>query len=231
MKLYAFGDSIVAGHLYTDASFIDFVAKTQKIELVKFAVNGATIRTSSNDILTQIISAPGEIPDMLLFNGGTNDAFRRKETLALQKEPKKDTFFNSFAEAFRDTIEAMQNKWPQIPIIYVAVHKLGGVQEEIQLKLRKIELDICADCGVIVADIWKAGLYTGTEIYKRRYSFDTLIDGIPTNEVNVLATPTGTHPNFAAIEAYYVPVVTKAIKKAGCGYKCNGACLRTSDFA
>ena len=42
-KLYAFGDSIVAGHKYEKASFVNFVSSKEGMDLSKYAVNGATI--------------------------------------------------------------------------------------------------------------------------------------------------------------------------------------------
>ncbi len=42
-KLYAFGDSIVAGHKYDKASFVNFVSSKEGMDLSKYAVNGATI--------------------------------------------------------------------------------------------------------------------------------------------------------------------------------------------
>lgn len=37
-KLYAFGDSIVAGHKYEKASFINFVSSKEGMDLSKYAV-------------------------------------------------------------------------------------------------------------------------------------------------------------------------------------------------
>lgn len=47
MTVYAFGDSIVAGHKYKKQSFADFTADQEGMILQKFAVNGATVLDAS----------------------------------------------------------------------------------------------------------------------------------------------------------------------------------------
>ena len=47
------------------------------------AVNGATICKSDNWILTQVAAVPEEKPDLILFDGYTNDAYEK----VLQKAP------------------------------------------------------------------------------------------------------------------------------------------------
>ena len=53
-------------------------------------------------------------------------------------------------------------------------------------------------------------LDTADEAMCRKYSFDILKAGLPAPGKN----PTGTHPNFAAIETYYLPFVSEVLKKA-----------------
>ncbi len=42
-KILAFGDSIIDGHLYKKAGFMEFVAEQEGMELRKYANNGACI--------------------------------------------------------------------------------------------------------------------------------------------------------------------------------------------
>ena len=51
--------------------------------LTMCAVNGATICESDNWILTQVAAVPEEKPDLILFDGYTNDAYEK----VLQKAP------------------------------------------------------------------------------------------------------------------------------------------------
>lgn len=42
-RMLAFGDSIIDGHLYKKAGFLEFVAEQEGMELRKYANNGACI--------------------------------------------------------------------------------------------------------------------------------------------------------------------------------------------
>lgn len=215
--VYAFGDSIVAGHQYTKHSFADFAAEKEAMELQKFAVNGATIMDanySGGQILSQINGAPNDASDYVIFNGGTNDA----EYLADKEDPvfgdvgenedpeSLDT--DTFAGAFEKTIYEMKQKWPNAQLIYVAVHKLGSRDEAVQEKLHELELMACAKWGVAVANLYDdAELDTRNEEHKNKYTFNSLGgNGLPGTNGS------GTHPNFAAIEEFYLPIVTDALR-------------------
>jgi lysophospholipase L1-like esterase len=100
-SVYAFGDSIVYGHVYPH-SFVDVVAEREGMSLTKFARNGATIgadaHASGGQILTQVEQATDIAPDFVIFDGGTNDAqsiFRdRAYTLSTYVEELEKTSKN-----------------------------------------------------------------------------------------------------------------------------------------
>ncbi|WP_320930697.1 bacterial Ig-like domain-containing protein [Hungatella sp.] len=216
--VYAFGDSIVAGHKYTKHSFIDFAADQEGMELQKFAVNGAAIMDanySGGQIIAQINSAPEETPDYVIFNGGTNDAeylVNKDEaafgTIGENSDPESFDL-DTFAGAFEKTICEMKEKWPESQLIYVAVHKLGSRDKAIQEKLHELELMACGKWGVAVANLYdNVEFDTSDESCKNKYTFDSLGgNGLPGTNGS------GTHPNFAAIEDFYLPVVTDALRK------------------
>ena len=112
-------------------------------------------------ILSQLEKSPAEIPDYILFDGGTNDAeylFNNKEISYGEVTDSKDpqTFdLKTFAGAFENLVYQMQQKWQGADLIYVAVHKMGSRDKEVQEKLRELELKICAKYGVAVADIYE----------------------------------------------------------------------------
>lgn len=93
-------------------------------------------------------------------------------------------------------------------LVYTAVHKLGSRDNDVQEKLRAIELAICRKYGVAVADVYgQTDLDTNDVNKKNDYTFDSLgANGLPGNNGS------GTHPNLKAIEEFYVPVVTEALK-------------------
>lgn len=215
--MYAFGDSLVAGHQYQKASFADFAAAAEGMEIQKFAVNGATVLDAGYEggqIAAQVEKAPDESPDYILFDGGTNDAeyivnnpdVQYGEVTDSDNPASFDTA--TFAGAFESLVYQMQQKYPDAQLVYTAVHKLGSRDNGVQEKLRTIELAVCEKYGVAVADVYgKTDLDTNDVNKKNDYTFDSLAEnGLPGNNGS------GTHPNFKAIEEFYVPVATETLE-------------------
>lgn len=213
--MYAFGDSIVAGHRYEKAAFADFVAAAEGMENQKFAVNGATVMDAGYEggqITAQVEKAPTESPDYILFDGGTNDAEYIANNPGVQygevtDSDDPDSFdTTTFAGAFESLVYQMKQKYPDAQLVYTAVHKLGSRDNDVQEKLRAIELAVCAKYGVAVADVY-GKLDTNDVNKKNDYTFDSIAaNGLPGSNGS------GTHPNFKAIEEFYVPDVTAALE-------------------
>jgi lysophospholipase L1-like esterase len=214
--VYAFGDSIVAGHKYA-RGFADLTAERELMSLTKYARNGATVApagTSGGQVLTQVTGAASQSPDYVVFNGGTNDAEQiyanryRVGTVAGGFDPA--AFDRStYAGSFETTISAMRAKWPAARIVYVAVHRLGSRDWNTQLALRSVTLQICAKWGVTVADVFNdAALDTRIDSNRVAYTFNDLVNGYPGTG------GTGTHPNIAGITAFYLPVLTAALTRS-----------------
>lgn len=214
--VYAFGDSIAAGHQYMQSSFIDFVAAKEDLRLTKLAINGATIMDvgyQGGQILAQIENAPAEGPDFVLFDGGTNDAeyiYKNNIAYGTVGESKEPESFDTatFAGAFEQTVYQIKQKWPDAQLIYTAVHKMGSRDNAVQEALHSLELQICEKWGIALANVYEdAVLDTNDTNQKNNYTFDSNgSNGLP--GVN----GSGTHPNFAAIEEFYVPVVSAAFR-------------------
>ena len=221
-NIVAFGDSIVAGHKYETASFVDFVAQKEGMNVQKkYAINGASImeyNSYGGMILTkQIDNADASLaPDYVIFDGGTNDA----EYLVSNQDKFGDvdsTDTTTFAGAFRATIKALKAKYPSAKLVYVAVHKLGARDADVQAKLHELELAICEDMGVNVSNLYDdTALDTADADMKTKYSFDSLSSaGVPQSGTDGNGTnATGTHPNFKAIEEFYVPTVSATLRTA-----------------
>ncbi len=216
-----FGDSIVDGHLYKKAGFMEFVAEGEGMIIRKYANNGACIMPGNpiredgigGMILKDQVMKAAEhhlMPDFVVFDGGTNDAYAPVlEQLGDVLDKSMDT--DTFAGAFRKTIDAIQKSWPKATVVYVAVHRLGARERLVQEELHRIQMAICAQMGVVVANLYdECALDTADEGMRRKYSFDVLKDGLPAPGEN----PTGTHPNLEAIKEFYVPLVTDVLKNS-----------------
>lgn len=201
-SVYAFGDSIVYGHVYPH-SFVDVVAEREGMSLTKFARNGATIgadaHASGGQILTQVEQATDIAPDFVIFDGGTNDAqsiFRdRAYTLS------------TYVEELEKTLHVMGQKWPTARIVYVAAHKLGSRDWDTQVALRGVTLQACRKWNIAVADVFGETTFdTRDDTQRAKYTFDDLVNGFPGTEGS------GTHPNEAGIATFYVPVVSATLQ-------------------
>ena len=188
---------------------LTFVARQEGMRLHRFAENGSTIIPGAARIGTtiyeQIPKAPDMAPDFVLFDGGTNDA----EYLAENGIADPAEIRQIFGAAFEETIRRFRQKWPDAALLYVAAHRLcrpAGIQQT----LHEVQLRLCEKWNVTVADVYgEADLDTGKNPEQRkRYSFDSVDPGtgLPGTDGS------GTHPNFACIEEFYVPVVRNALR-------------------
>ncbi|QMV04857.1 hypothetical protein GJU35_03760 [Streptomyces lincolnensis] len=202
-SIYAFGDSIVYGHVYPH-SFVDLVSEREGMTLTKFARNGATIgadpHASGGQILAQVEQATDIAPDFVIFDGGVNDAqsiFRdHAYTIA------------TYAAELEKTLHTMRRKWPTAPIVYVAAHKLGSRDWGTQVALREVTLETCRKWGIAIADIFGDTTFdTRDDAQRAKYTFDDLVDGFPGAEGS------GTHPNMAGITTFYLPVVSDRLQQ------------------
>ena len=220
-KAIAFGDSIIDGHLYKEAGFVEFLAAQEGMELeFNYANNGARIMPGGTvnpadglggtilDCQVNVAALENRNPDYIIFDGGANDAYTN---ILSNLGTAGDTDVSTFAGAFYHTIRAMHEYWPDAKIVYVAVHKLGVRDLHVQEELRKLQLVICEDLGVEVADLYTREWDSTDAALNQKYAFDAFDAGqIPIAGNNT----TGAHPNFLAIEELYVPVVSDALKRA-----------------
>ncbi|AMW14533.1 hypothetical protein A4E84_36675 [Streptomyces qaidamensis] len=212
-SVYAFGDSIVWGHKYS-RSFMNFLAEREGMALTKYAVNGATVGPTGNQILTQVQNANAQAPDFVVFDGGTNDAGEIHDnhtytvgTVSASQDPATfDT--GTYAGTLESTIRTMRQKWPSAQLVYVAAHKMGSRDWDTQLALRQVYLQAAQKWGIAVADVFAdATLDTRADAQRVAYTFDNLVNTFPGSG------GTGTHPNIAGMTDFYVPVLTSTLSQ------------------
>ncbi|MBT1161894.1 MULTISPECIES: SGNH/GDSL hydrolase family protein [Bifidobacterium] len=230
--LYAFGDSIIEGHTYPQRSCANVVAEAEGMRLFKFARNGAAILPrpmTRPDLGGQIIDQCDEVPagtpapDVILFDGGTNDGHldrimdRLGEVIDGFDVPSFDR--GTFAGCFEATIAECRRRWPSAKIVYVATARLANVDMTIQSALYAIELEACRKWGVGVANVFDdADLDPHRDADRVAYSFDRNgSDGLPGTPQTVTyehpeSQPSGTHPNLVAVERFYAPIIRRALR-------------------
>jgi hypothetical protein len=182
--------------------------------LTKYAVNGATVGPTSNQILTQVQNAGSPAPDFVVFDGGTNDAIQIHDshtytvgTVSASQDPATfDT--GTYAGTLETTIRTMRQKWPSAQLVYVAAHKMGSRDWDTQLALRQVYLQAAQKWGVAVADVFAdATLDTRVDAQRVAYTFDDLVNTFPGSG------GTGTHPNIAGITGFYLPALTSTLSQ------------------
>lgn len=219
-SIYAFGDSVVYGHTAPEKSYTRIIADDYGMKLTMCAKNGASVmtidssdkeaegeETAGNYIISQVKTAPDEKPDVILFNGGTNDAYTGVTThpdlfehIGVIQGPNASEFdTTTFCGGFESIVYNMRQKWGDTPIVYVTVHKSGGRDWDAQCKVRELALEICERWGVSVADVFNdSELDTRDEEQMKQY----IMGGA------------GSHPNETACRRFYIPIVKGALKKA-----------------
>ena len=209
LSVYAFGDSILYGHNRPQASMLRLMAGQYSWRLSMFARNGATVLPSENQILHQIYTAPNDAPDVIVFDGYTNDAYGSKENDpfnslgeklditarygAIQGDVAAAFDQATFCGAFEALLDAMKRKWPESRIVYLTIHKSGARDFAIQSRLHDLTVRMCGQWGVAVADA-----FTDTELDTRRAEDMRayMIDG------------SGSHPNEECCKKFYIPTLT-----------------------
>ena len=209
LSVYAFGDSILYGHSRPQTSMLRLMAGQYGWKLSMFAKNGATILPGENQVLQQIYAAPNDAPDLIVFDGYTNDAYGSKENdpfNPLGEKPDITTRYGviqgdgaaafdqaTFCGAFEALIDTLKRKWPESRIIYLTIHKSGARDFTIQSRLHDLTVKMCGQWGVGVVDA-----FADTELDTRRAGdmHDFIIDG------------SGSHPNEECCVKFYIPTLT-----------------------
>ncbi|MCH5210872.1 MAG: glycosyl hydrolase 115 family protein [Oscillospiraceae bacterium] len=215
-SVYAFGDSIVYGHTAPAQSFMRLIANDYAIKLNMMAKNGATIMESSNHILTQIKNAPSAKPDIVVFEGYTNDAYGSKEAdpefnpNGTQRDVTEcygeitpegtTTFFdtNTFCGSFENTIKTMKDKWgDDAKYVFVTIHKSGARNFEIQKRLHDLTVAMCEKWDIAVVDMFE----------------DSTLDTRDSAQMNkYMIGAKGSHPNVVACKEFYIPAVVEVLE-------------------
>lgn len=210
--VYAFGDSIVRGHNDPNNAFMNVIARDYAVQLNKMAVNGATMIKSDNWITDQVLDAPDAQPDFVVFDGYTNDAYGDPSTDSFNTSNAADitqimgevqgsgaTKFDNttFCGAFEELIYTMKQKWPDAKLVFVTIHKSGARDFALQELLVEKTLEICAEWGVTVVDMFNdCELDTRNADEMAQY----IIDG------------RGSHPNIECVKTYYEPAVVSVLE-------------------
>ncbi|MCD2256047.1 SGNH/GDSL hydrolase family protein [Lactobacillus sp. CC-MHH1034] len=210
--LYAFGTSIVNGHL-ANTSFVDDIGQANQMTYRKFCVNGAAARTTdTNNIVTQIENAPTKVPDLIVFDAVDNDAYAQVvDDPQIMGQITYDDALDSktYCGAVETICRLLETKYQGAKLLYIATHKTPARDLRVQNVMQATALKIMRKWSIAVADLYTAGNFNAfLEQYQHDYSYDT----VDHNGSNHAVGGTGTHPNAAGYRLFYDPIITQKLK-------------------
>ena len=200
--VYSFGDSLLAGH-YSGKGMIDGLVTSQGMSYTKYAVNGSTvIGSTSGSILYQINNASSTVPDFIVFDGLTNDAYQTTidSKLGLLSD-NYDGNYNTetFYGAFEHICYNLRTKYMDSNIIYVVPHKMPTRDKSAQEKLTSIALEVCKKWSIAVVDIYNKGqINCYLDNMRTKYSYNNQGETIGGN---------GTHLTGEGYDKWYAPLI------------------------
>lgn len=215
--IYGFGDSIIAGY-HMNIGMLHHVVEKNEMKFTNYAINGATIipdiakkipdRILVWDIAKQIENASDSVPDVICFDGLTNDAFEIVKDHYLGK--LTDTYqggydSTTFIGAFENICYQFRKKYQNSQIFYVAVHHMPLESEETQCCLQYWSKIVCKKWSIPVIDIFEnGGINTCIEGMRYEFSYDG---------ENETKNGNGVHLNAEGYSRWYAPLIDAKLKK------------------
>lgn len=211
--LYAFGTSIVYGHL-AETSFVDSLAQQYGLIFQKYAVNGATTRTvTPNNIVSQIQKASTSKPNFIIFDSIANDAYQSvvedstqlgEITTNFTDKLNPDTYCGGLETICKDLLI----KYRGSKIMYLATHKTCARDYEVQELMYSLSVKICKKWSIPIIDLYNGSNFnTFIDEYRYNYTYDCPDD----NGSNHSFDGSGTHPNDIGYRLFYEPLVVNAL--------------------
>lgn len=167
--IYGFGDSLVAGH-YNGIGMLDFVTKKNHMRYQKYAINGATVIPRAPytladmdltvyDIAAQIDRASADVPDLICFDGLTNDSYdsvlEHIGTLSDHYDGNYDA--TTFIGAFETICYKLRTKYQDSKIIYICAHKMPTRTTISQETLQDCARRTCEKWSIPYVDVYRQG--------------------------------------------------------------------------
>ncbi len=205
--LYGFGDSLVEGHCI-GVGMLDALAKKHGLRYEKYARNGASVIPMEGrpSIIRQIEEASTAMPDLICFNGLTNDSYHSTPQQLGQLSDSYAGEYDTatFCGAFERICFLLRQKYPDSLIFFVASHKVPGVDMDFQKTLQGAARTVCVKWSIPVIDVFRRGqINTCVEEMREKYSYDT---------ADCLTGGSGTHLNAEGYAKWYLPMIEAAVK-------------------
>ena len=195
-----FGDSIMYGAGSDSKGAVDLLAEKYGMTVNKYCVSGSTMGVRTDDpqytvdevhhIAKQVRNAiaAGITPDIIVFNGGTNDIGGNipiGEMTQAYTEPASESYF---ADGFETVAYLLKKNFVGVPIIYMRAHNMSSRSYTGQIEYGELGNQIAEKWGIRNVDMY-IRMSTQLAEYRTLYLADY------------------THPNTAGYNKYYMPAL------------------------
>ncbi|MFP7479463.1 SGNH/GDSL hydrolase family protein [Terribacillus saccharophilus] len=204
-SLLDLGDSIAFGAYNNYVGYSDIIANRNGMALYKYSQSGSTVadvsasdptRSNLQQKIEQFLSQNNSVsPDYILIEGGTNDVLYStlgSITSGYSDELDRTTYFGGLEYIVKD----LKTRFPAAKIAFITAHKMSSRNQVTQGRYHDAAIEVMKKWSVPVVDLYSyGGLNTFIDVMKNMY------------------TDTGTHPNEAGYELFYVPHIEETLKK------------------
>lgn len=195
-----FGDSIMYGAGSDAKGPADLIAEKYNMTVAKYCVSGATMGVRTDDpqytvdevhhIAKQVRNAisAGITPDIIIFNGGTNDIGGQIPTGTMSAAYTQPASESYFADGFETVAYLLTKNFVGVPIVYLRAHNMSSRTYQGQVDYGELGNSIAEKWGIETVDMYKQ-MNTQLAEYRTAYLADY------------------THPNEAGYNKYYIPAI------------------------
>lgn len=206
--LYGFGDSLVYGH-YSGEGMLDSIANECGMNYSKYAVNGRTVRgTGETSIYYEINNAPSDVPDFVVLDGMTNDAYDEvaDSHLGALTNGYNDTYdISTFYGSLENIFKLLRTKYKNANIVYVIPHKMPTRTVNAQEKLYEAVVKTCKKWAIPTVDIYNGGqINTNIDGMRNQYSY---------NNAGETSGGNGTHLTGEGYKKWHAPMIESKMKE------------------
>lgn len=209
--ILVFGDSIMYGSGNGGKGVGEYLQEKYGFSLSKYCVGGARVGfvKGKSWVVEQVRSAieKGEKPDIIIFDGFTNDCNSTNGVPLGEKSEGGDIFKvtqdNDFSFCFASIVRALNEYFSKAQKLFIRPHKMGRRDAVLQVIYGERAVEICRNYGINVLDLYKdCDLDTFKESDRDEYTTDSYGWG----------RGDCTHPNALGYEKKYMPLIYNAVE-------------------
>lgn len=204
-SLLSFGDSIMFGAGSGGHGLAEVIAEKYGMTAKDHSVSGATfgIFTGRSHIADQIKYAvnAGDTADLIMINGGTNDAIHVSKGKISDSTQLKDFDEKTFAGGMEYAMALLEKYYSDTPVLYIRAHNMVLYDDEKEPDYGVTALKIAKKWSVPIVDIYEdTDFNTEDEYLSEKYTLYR----------EEFLRSDSIHPTALGYAKYYLPLVCSA---------------------